>query len=45
MAKPAYRCGKRDKTTLWIVLGDVVMLALTRGLWLLWMGVRWVLQR
>ena len=22
MAKPAYRCGKRDKTTLWNVLGD-----------------------
>ena len=23
MAKPAYRRGKRDKTTLWNVLGDV----------------------
>ena len=37
MAKPAYRRGKRDKTTLWNVL--------TRGLWLLGMGVRWVIQR
>ena len=27
------------------VLGDVIMLALTRGLWLFWMAVRWVFRR
>ncbi len=40
-----YRRGKRHRTTVWDVAGDVVMVALTRGLWLLWMGARWVLRR
>lgn len=45
MARRTYRRVKKYKTTPWDVLGDVVMVALTRGLWLLWMGARWVLRR
>ena len=37
MAKPAYRRGKRDKTTLWNVLGDVVMLAPKDAAWKVFM--------